>query len=83
MSLLHHNGMSWHIMQESYALHLSLQGDIKVPLEEIAVSGACHPACHDFSFYIFDLILFFVFYQHIIHVDWGVAYNHHLRDVHL
>ena len=48
-------------------------------------------ACHDSSVYLFVLVLFLdalvlsqvhvaldIFYQHIIHVYWGVVYNHHL-----
>ena len=60
--------------------------------------GVCRPHCHDSSLYLFVLVLFLeavvlslvhvaldIFYQHIVHVYWGVVYNHHLClcDVHL
>ena len=54
-------------------------------------TGVCRPACHDSSLYLFVLVLFLeavvlsqvhvamdIFYQHIVHVYWGVVYNHHL-----
>ena len=56
----------------------------------------CRSACHDSSFYLFVLLLFLqtvvlsqvyvafnMFYQHIVHVNWSVVYNHHrcLYDV--
>ena len=59
--------------------------------------GVCRPACHDSSLYLFVLVLFLeavvlsqvqvsldIFYQHIVHIYRGVAYNHHicLCDVH-
>ena len=50
----------------------------------------CRSDCHDDSLYLFVLVLFpdsvvpsirtafNIFYQHIVHVDWGVVYNHHI-----
>ena len=79
-------------------VHLSLQADGNVDLEEIPVFGICRPACHDSSLYLFVLVLFLeivvlsqvfvaldVFYQHIVHVYRVDVYNHHLCicDVHL
>ena len=53
--------------------------------------GICRPACHDYSLYLFVLVIFLeavvlsqahialnIFYQHIVHVYRGVVYNHHL-----
>ena len=37
-------------------VHLSLQADGKVAVEDIPVSGVCGPACHDSSLYL-DLCL--------------------------
>ena len=83
--------------QELYTF-LSLQADGKVAFEDIPVFGICRPACHDSSLYLFVLVLILeavvlsqvhvaldIFYQHIVHVYWGVVYNHHLClcDVHL
>ena len=77
---------------------MSLQADGKVAFEDVPVFGVCHPACHDSSLYLFVLVLFLeavvlsqvyvaldIFYQYIVHVYWGVVYNHHLCicDVHL
>ena len=86
---------SW---QHTGVVHLSLQADGKVAFEDIPVFGVCRPACHDFSLYLFVVVLFLeavvlshvhlalgIFYQHIVNVYWGVVYNHHhcLCDVHL
>ena len=38
---------------------MSIQADDNVAFEEIPVFGICHPACHDSSFYLFVLVLFF------------------------
>ena len=69
----------------------------KVAFEDIPAFGVCRPACHDSSLYLFVLVLFReavvlfqihvasdIFYQHIVHVYWGVVYNHQLClcDVH-
>ena len=87
-----------HSWQHTGVVHLSLQADGKGAFEDIPVFGVCRPACHDYSLYLFVLVLFLgavvlsqvqvaldIFYQHIVHVYWGVAYNHHLClcDVHL
>ena len=87
-----------HSWQHTGVVHLSLQADGKVAFEDIPVFGVCRPACHDSSLYLFVLVLFLeavvlsqvhvaldIFYQHIVHVYWGVVYNHHLClcDVHL
>ena len=87
-----------HSWQHTGVVHLSLQADGKVAFEDILVFGVCRPACHDSSLYFFVLVLFLeavvlsqehvaldIFYQHIVHVYWGVIYNHHLCrcDVHL
>ena len=87
-----------HSWQHTGVIHLSLQADGKVAFEDIPVVGVCCPACHDSSLYLFVLVLFLeavvlsqvhvaldIFYQHIVHVYWGVFYNHHLClcDVHL
>ena len=68
-----------------------LQGDGKVAFEEIPQFGVCRPACHDSSLYLFVLVIcneavaliqaysaFNIFYMHLVNVDWGVAYNHHI-----
>ena len=60
-------------------------------VEGVPVFGVCRPACHDSSLYLFVLVLFledvvlsqvhvalYIFYQHTVHVYWGVVYNHHL-----
>ena len=60
---------------------MSLQADGKVAFEDVPVFGVCRPACHDYSLYLFVLVLFLkavvlsqvhvaldIFYQHIIHV---------------
>ena len=88
-------GHSW---QHTGVVHLSLQADGKVAFEDIPVFGVCRPACHDYSLYLFVLVLFLeavalsqvyvafnIFYRHIVNVYWGVVYNHHLClcDVHL
>ena len=77
---------------------LSLQADGNVAFEDVPVFGICRPACHDSSLYLFVLVIFLDavvlsqvhvaldnFYQHIVHVYWGVVCNHHLClcDVHL
>ena len=87
-----------HSWQHTGVVHLSLQAEGKVAFEDIPVFGICRPACHDSSLYLFVLVLFLeavvlsqvhvaldIFYQHIVHVYWGVVYNHHLClcDVHL
>ena len=69
---------------------LSLQADGNVACEDVpvAVFGVCRPACHDSSLYIVVPVLFLdavvlsqlhvaldIFYQHIVHVHWGVVYN--------
>ena len=87
-----------HSWQHTGVVHLSLQADGKVAFEDVHVFGVCRPACHDSSLDIFVLVLFLdavvlsqlhvaldIFYQHIVHVYWGVVYNHHLFlcDVHL
>ena len=79
-------------------VHLSLQVDGKVAFEDVPVFGVCRPACHDSSLYLFVMVLFldavalsevcvafYIFYQHIVNVYYGVVYNHHvcLCDVHL
>ena len=86
---------SW---QHTGVVHLSLQADGNVAFEDVPVFGVCRPACHDSSLYLFVLVLFLeavvlsqvhvalnIFYQHIVHVYWGVVYNYHLClcDVHL
>ena len=58
----------------------------KVVFEDIPVFGVCRPDWHDSSLYLFVLVIFFeavvlfqthvalnIFYQHIVHVYWGVA----------
>ena len=87
-----------HSWQHTGVVHLSRQADGKVVFEDVHVFGVCRPACHDSSLYLFVLVLFLdavvlsqvhvaldIFYQHIVHVYWGVVYNHHLClcDVHL
>ena len=80
-----------HSWQHTGVVHLSLQADGKVAFEDVPVFGVCRPACHDFSLYLFVLVIFLeavvlsqvhvafnIFYQHIVHVYWGVVYNHHL-----
>ena len=84
--------------QHTGVVHLSLQADSKVAFEDVPVFGVCRPACHDSSLYLFVLVIFLeavvlsqvhvaldIFYQHIVHVYWGVVHNHHicLCDVHL
>ena len=41
----------------SRSLH-HLQADGKVAFEDVPVIGVCRPACHDYSMYIFVLVLF-------------------------
>ena len=78
-----------HRWQHTGIVHLSLQADGKVAFEDVPVFGVCCPACHDSSLYLFVLVLFLetvvlskvhvaldIFYQHIVHVCWGVVYNH-------
>ena len=87
-----------HSWQHTGVVHLSLQADGKVAFEDIPVFGVCRPASQDSSLYLFVLVLFLeavvlsqvhvaldIFYQDIVHVYWGVVYNHHLClcDVHL
>ena len=87
-----------HSWQHTGVVHLSLQADGKVAFEDIPVFGVCRPACHDYSLYLFVLVLFLeavalsqvyvafnIFYRYIVNVYWGVVYNHHLClcDVHL
>ena len=87
-----------HSWQHTGVVHLSLQVDGKVAFEDVPVFGVCRPACHDSSLYLFVLVLFldavalsevcvafYIFYQHIVNVYYGVVYNHHvcLCDVHL
>ena len=87
-----------HRWQHTGVVNLSLQADGEVAFEDVPVFGVCRPACHDSSLYLFVLVLFLeavvlsqvhlaldIFYQHIVHVYWGVVYNHHLClcDVHL
>ena len=87
-----------HSWQHTGVVHLSLQADGKVAFEEIPVFGVCRPVCHDYSLYLFVLVLFLeavvlsqvhvawdIFYQHIVHDYRGVVHNHHLClcDVHL
>ena len=87
-----------HSWQHTGVIHMSLQADGNVAFEDVPVFGVCRPACHDSSLYLLVLVLFLeavvlsqvhvaldIFYQHIVHVDWGVVYNHHicLCDVHL
>ena len=80
-----------HSWPHTGVVHLSLQADGKVAFEDVPVFGVCRPACHDSSLYLFVLVLFLeavvlsqvhvamdIFYQHIVHVYWGVVYNHHL-----
>ena len=77
---------------------MSLKADGNVDFEDIPMFGVCRPACHHSSLYLFVLVRFLetvvlsqvhvawdIFYQHIVHVDRGVVYNHHLHlcDVHL
>ena len=72
---------TWHSWQHTGVIHLSLQADCKVAFEDIPVFGICRPACHDFSLYLFVLVIFIeavvlfqlyvalnIFYQHIVHV---------------
>ena len=88
-----------HSWQHTGVVHLSLQRDGNVALEDIPVFSVCRPACmHDSSLYLFVLVHFLeavvlsqvhvaldIFYQHIVHVYRIVVYNHHLClcDVHL
>ena len=87
-----------HSWQHTGVVQLSLQADGKVAFEYIPVFRVCRPACHDFSLYLFVVVLFLeaivlfqvhvaldIFYQHIVHVYRGVVYKHHLClcDVHL
>ena len=87
-----------HSWQHKGVVHLSLQADGTVAFENIPVFGVCRPACHDFSLYLFVLVLFLdavvlsqvhlaldMFYQQVVHVYKGVVYNHNLCicDVHL
>ena len=75
-----------HSWQHTRVVHLSPQTDGKVAFEDVPVFGVCRPACHDSSLYLFDLVLFLeavvlsqihvaldIFYQHIVHVYWGVV----------
>ena len=63
----------------------TIQADGKVAFGDVPVFGVCRPACHDYSLYIFVLVIFLeavvfsqvhvaldIFYQHIVHVYWGV-----------
>ena len=87
-----------HSWQHTGGVHLSLEADGKVAFEDIPVFGVCRPACHDYSLYLFVLVIFLdaivlsqvhvaldMFYLHIVQVYMGVVYNHHLClcDVHL
>ena len=87
-----------HSWQHTGVVHLSLQGDDKVAVEDTPVFSVWRPACHGSSLYRFVLVIFLeaavlsqvhaaldIYYQHIVHVYRGVAYNHHLClcDVHL
>ena len=60
---------------------MSLHADVKVAFEDIPVFGVCRPACHEYSLYLFVLVLFLdavvlsqvhvaldIFYPHIVHV---------------
>ena len=60
---------------------MSLQTDGKVAFEDIPDVGACRPACHDSSLYLFVLVFFLeavvlsqvhvafnILYQHVVHV---------------
>ena len=80
-----------HSWQHTGVVHLSLQSDGKVAFEDVPVCGVCRPACHDSSLYLFVLVIFLkavllpqvhivldICYQHIVHVYWGVVYNHHI-----
>ena len=80
-----------HSWQHTGVVRMSLQADGKVAFEDIRVFGVCRPAYHDSSLYLFVLVLFLeavvlsqvhvamdIFYQHIVHVYWGVVYNRHL-----
>ena len=68
------------VWQHTGVVHLSLQADGKVALEDVLVFGICRPVCHDSSLYFFVLVLFLeavvlsqvhvaldIFYQHIVH----------------
>ena len=76
-------------VQHPVVVQLCLQADGNVAFEEIFRCLAC--AAHDSSLYLFVLVLFLeavklllfqitinIFYQNIVHVYWGVVYNHHV-----
>ena len=80
-----------HSWQHTGVVHLSLQADGKVAFEDITVFGVCSSACRDSLLYFFVLVIFLeavvlsqiyvafnILYQHIVHVYWGVVYNHHI-----
>ena len=46
---------SW---QHTGVVHLSLKVDGKVAFEEILVFGICRPGWHNYSLYLFALVLF-------------------------
>ena len=65
---------------------MSLRAYGKDAFEDIPVVDICRPTCHDYSLYLFVLVLFLgavvwpqvyvafnIFYQHIVHVDWGLS----------
>ena len=71
--------MSWLAAHRSCTV--SLQADGKVAFEDVPVFDVCRPACHDYSLYLFDLVLFLEavvlsqvhvtldnVYMHIVHV---------------
>ena len=47
-----------HSWQHTGVVHMSLQADGKVLVEEIPVFGVCRPVCHDFPLYLGVLVLF-------------------------
>ena len=82
-----------HSWQHTGVVHMSHQADGKVAFEDVPVFGICRPAYHDSSLYIFVLVLFLqaivlsqvhvalnIFYQHIVHVYWGVVYVCHQQS---
>ena len=64
-----------HSWQHRGVVHLFLQADGKVAFEDIPVFGICRPAYHNACCHKYALFVC----RHIVHVDCGVVYNHHLR----